>query len=72
MICLQVLKVRVQKGANTEDSSFLMFLFGELMTDIFTLIQRMVKVLAAYASLLTYKNISRNLYFGHAIFQVLF
>ncbi|KAK4279829.1 hypothetical protein QN277_011541 [Acacia crassicarpa] len=43
VIGLQALKVRVQKGANTEDSSFLMFFAGELMTDIFTLIQKMLK-----------------------------
>ncbi|RYR59970.1 hypothetical protein Ahy_A04g017089 isoform A [Arachis hypogaea] len=40
---LQFLKARVQRDANTEDKSFIMFLVGELITDIFTLIQKTFK-----------------------------
>ncbi|KAK7269008.1 hypothetical protein RIF29_21723 [Crotalaria pallida] len=43
VIGLQFLKARVQRIKNTEDDSFLMFLVGELITDIFTLIQKMLK-----------------------------
>ncbi|XP_057757016.1 protein SWEETIE isoform X1 [Arachis stenosperma] len=40
---LQFLKARVQRDANTEDKSFIMFLVGELITNIFTLIQKTFK-----------------------------
>ncbi|KAK7295809.1 hypothetical protein RJT34_18721 [Clitoria ternatea] len=43
VIGLQFLKARIQKGVNTEDNSFVMFLVGELITDIFTLIHQMLK-----------------------------
>ncbi|XP_019453002.1 PREDICTED: HEAT repeat-containing protein 5B isoform X1 [Lupinus angustifolius] len=43
VIGLQFLKAKVQRSKNTEDDSFLMFLVGELITDIFTLIQKMLK-----------------------------
>ncbi|RHN44030.1 hypothetical protein MtrunA17_Chr7g0214901 [Medicago truncatula] len=43
VIGLQFLKARIQRGVNTEDNSFLMFLAGELITDIFTLIHKMLK-----------------------------
>ncbi|KAK2359319.1 HEAT repeat-containing protein [Trifolium repens] len=43
VIGLQFLKARIQRGANTEDNSFLMFLAGELITDIFSLIHKMLK-----------------------------
>ncbi|KAL2329485.1 hypothetical protein Fmac_017066 [Flemingia macrophylla] len=43
VIGLQFLKARIQKGANTEDNTFVMFLVGELITDIFTLIYKMLK-----------------------------
>ncbi|KAJ1391410.1 Armadillo-type fold [Sesbania bispinosa] len=42
-IGLQFLKARIQRSINTEDYSFLMFLVGELITDIFTLIHKMLK-----------------------------
>ncbi|XP_020224658.1 protein SWEETIE isoform X2 [Cajanus cajan] len=43
VIGLQFLKARIQRGANTEDNSFMMFLVGELIADIFTLIHKMLK-----------------------------
>ncbi|KAI4352232.1 hypothetical protein L6164_006505 [Bauhinia variegata] len=43
VIGLQVLKGLVQRGTNIEDNSFSMFLAGELIADIFTLIQKMLK-----------------------------
>ncbi|KAH1054813.1 hypothetical protein GLYMA_08G364200v4 [Glycine max] len=43
VIGLQFLKARIQRGVNTEDNSFIMFLVGELIADIFTLIQKMLK-----------------------------
>ncbi|KAI5432457.1 protein SWEETIE [Lathyrus oleraceus] len=43
VIGLQFLKARIQRGVNTEDNSFLMFIAGELITDIFTLIHKMLK-----------------------------
>ncbi|XP_057443151.1 protein SWEETIE-like [Lotus japonicus] len=43
VIGLQFLKARIQRGVNTEDNSFFMFLVGELISDIFTLIHRMLK-----------------------------
>ncbi|XP_061348491.1 protein SWEETIE-like isoform X3 [Gastrolobium bilobum] len=43
VIGLQFLKARIQKVVNAEDTSFLMFLAGELITDIFTLIHKMLK-----------------------------
>ncbi|KAK7304321.1 hypothetical protein VNO77_45189 [Canavalia gladiata] len=43
VIGLQFLKARIQKGVNTEDNSFIMFLAGELITDIFALMHKMLK-----------------------------
>ncbi|KAG4926167.1 hypothetical protein JHK87_051707 [Glycine soja] len=43
VIGLQFLKARIQRGVNTEDNSFIMFLVGELIGDIFTLIHKMLK-----------------------------
>ncbi|KAJ7971210.1 HEAT repeat-containing protein 5B [Quillaja saponaria] len=43
-IGLQVLKTMVQKGTNDEDNSFVMFLAGELIYDVFTIIQDMLKI----------------------------
>ncbi|TKY64772.1 HEAT repeat-containing protein 5B [Spatholobus suberectus] len=43
VIGLQFLKARIQRGVNAEDNSFIMFLVGELITDIFTLIHKMLK-----------------------------
>ncbi|XP_027350855.1 protein SWEETIE [Abrus precatorius] len=43
VIGLQFLKAKIQKGVNTEDNSFIMFLVGELITDIFALIHKMLK-----------------------------
>ncbi|RDY13657.1 Protein SWEETIE, partial [Mucuna pruriens] len=43
LIGLQFLKARIQKGVNTEDNSFIMFLVGEQITDIFTLIHKILK-----------------------------
>ncbi|XP_022635843.1 protein SWEETIE isoform X2 [Vigna radiata var. radiata] len=41
-IGLQFLKSRIQR-VNTEDNSFMMFIVGELITDIFTLIHKLFK-----------------------------
>ncbi|XP_027929548.1 protein SWEETIE isoform X2 [Vigna unguiculata] len=41
-IGLQFLKSRIQR-VNTEDNSFMMFIVGELITDIFTLINKLFK-----------------------------
>lgn len=49
---MQFLKARIQRGVNTEDNSFLMFIAGELITDIFTLIHKMLKVLTTFAFVL--------------------
>ncbi|XP_059670574.1 protein SWEETIE [Cornus florida] len=42
-IGLQVLKSMVLRGANVESNSFQIFFVGELFTDIFTIIQNMLK-----------------------------
>ena len=43
-IGLQVLKNMVQMGTNVEDNAFVMFFAGELITDIFVMMQKMLKV----------------------------
>ncbi|CAJ1844953.1 unnamed protein product [Sphenostylis stenocarpa] len=43
VIGLQFLKARIQRGVNIEDNSFMMFVVGELITDIFTLIHKLLK-----------------------------
>ncbi|PON93486.1 Coatomer beta subunit [Trema orientale] len=42
-IGLQVLKGMVQRGAKVEDNAFLMFFAGEVIEDIFMIIQKMLK-----------------------------
>ncbi|PSR87811.1 HEAT repeat-containing protein isoform 1 [Actinidia chinensis var. chinensis] len=42
-IGLQVLKSMVQRGTNSESNSFLLFFNGELLREIFTLIDRMLR-----------------------------
>lgn len=43
-IGLQVLKGVVQRDTNAEDKTFLIFFAGELIEDIFKIIQKMLKV----------------------------
>ncbi|XP_047310511.1 protein SWEETIE isoform X2 [Impatiens glandulifera] len=43
VIALQVLKSMVQRTTDTEDSSFTLFFYSELLRDIFNLIQRLLR-----------------------------
>lgn len=47
-IGLQVLKNMVQKGMNIEDNTFVIFLVGEHIRDIFSITQKMLKVFSFF------------------------
>jgi hypothetical protein len=49
-IGLQVLKNMVQKGMNIEDNTFVIFLVGEHIRDIFSITQKMLKVFSFFLS----------------------